>query len=187
MQQFELLIKNDKAGLYKKLALFMVILSLAVFGLFVFYSDELLKRLAAIGAIALILGFFIFKRLTTFGKNTKYEFERASFFIIIAALAVMNWWLPAAIFLGLLLLYQISQRQLLVSVSASSVVYPSYPKKEIAWDELNNVVLKDDLLTLDLKNNSIIQQLIKIIKPAVDEHEFNDFCRAQLKSAVAAN
>ena len=81
----------------------------------------------------------------------------------------------------LLGLYKLSQREFTVLISSTSVVYPSFPQMKISWDQLNNVVLKDDLLTIDFKNNKIIQQLIQKKEPAVDEQEFNDFCKAQLK------
>jgi hypothetical protein len=41
-------------------------------------------------------------------------------------------------------------------------------------------MIKDGLLTIDFKNNRIIQQQIANISSGIDEKEFNDFCRQQL-------
>lgn len=90
------------------------------------------------------------------------------------------WWMGIAIAL-LGALHFISKRQLLVSVVKKHISYPSFPKKNLAWAELNNIVLKDGLLTIDLKNNRFIQQPIDEMKTSVNEAEFNDFCREQLK------
>ena len=66
-------------------------------------------------------------------------------------------------------------------VDQNSIRYPSFPVKDIAWKELNNIVLKDELLTIDLKNNRVIQQMLEKNVSSVDEQEFNDFCKAQLQ------
>ena len=68
----------------------------------------------------------------------------------------------------------------IVSISESQVIYPSFPRKKIDWQELSNLMLKDGLLTIDFKNNKIIQQQIADISSTIDEKEFNDFCRQQL-------
>ena len=55
------------------------------------------------------------------------------------------------------------------------------------WAAMDNVILKDNLLTIDFKTNKIIQ--VEIVEPekAVDESEFNRFCNELMKtpSAVA--
>ena len=48
------------------------------------------------------------------------------------------------------------------------------------WAEIQNAILKDNLLTIDFKTNKIIQ--VEIIEGAklIDETEFNLFCTEQL-------
>lgn len=77
-------------------------------------------------------------------------------------------------------LYTISRRRLIITVSAEEVTYPSYPKKHLPWSELNNVMLKDGLLTIDRKNNKLYQHYIRHSEEYADEIEFNEFCRKQL-------
>jgi len=48
------------------------------------------------------------------------------------------------------------------------------------WTEMDNVILKDNLLTIDFKTNKIIQVEIVEQSRAVDETEFNLFCTDQL-------
>jgi hypothetical protein len=68
------------------------------------------------------------------------------------------------------------------------VINGIWPKK-IPWTELGNVVLKDGLLTLDFKNNKIIQKETDDLGDDEydgDEDEFNYFCSAQLLRHNAA-
>ena len=53
--------------------------------------------------------------------------------------------------------------------------------QNIAWNLLNNVVLKDNVLTIDYKNNKLFQQEIDETISRVNEKEFNDFCKEQLR------
>jgi hypothetical protein len=45
------------------------------------------------------------------------------------------------------------------------------------WTEMDNVILKDNLLTIDFKTNKIIQVEIAEQSTAVDEMAFNLFCK----------
>jgi predicted PurR-regulated permease PerM len=45
------------------------------------------------------------------------------------------------------------------------------------WEEFNQVFLKDDLLSLDFKNNKLLQLTVSYTSTTVDEKEFNNFCK----------
>ncbi|MBC7651177.1 MAG: hypothetical protein H7101_05460 [Deinococcales bacterium] len=67
-----------------------------------------------------------------------------------------------------------------VAFDAVEIVFNSFPKKILLWPTVNNVVLKDGLLTIDLKNNTLIQKQVNDeVSPAI-ELEFNGFCKEQL-------
>jgi hypothetical protein len=44
------------------------------------------------------------------------------------------------------------------------------------WDEFTNIILKDNLLTLDFKSNKLLQLTISESDNKVDEYSFNNFC-----------
>ena len=54
-------------------------------------------------------------------------------------------------------------------------------EKLYSWADIQNLVLKDGLLTIDFKNNHILQTPITS-KHRVDEKAFNQFCHQQLKA-----
>lgn len=45
------------------------------------------------------------------------------------------------------------------------------------WDEVNNALIKDGLITIDLRNNKLYQNEIEGYVTAEVEKEFNDFCK----------
>ncbi len=47
---------------------------------------------------------------------------------------------------------------------------------EHEWSEFNNIILKDNILTLDFRNNKLLQLSINGNESTVDEYTFNTFC-----------
>ncbi len=90
----------------------------------------------------------------------------------------VNWAFAANVLLWFL--YTISKRKLIIYFHEHLVEYPSFPKKSIPWSDLNNVMLKDDILTIDCKNNKIYQHNIQDSEQFADEIEFNEFCGKHL-------
>jgi peptidoglycan/LPS O-acetylase OafA/YrhL len=89
-----------------------------------------------------------------------------------------------AILAGVLVLFMIYLRRKddgeLIIVSMSNVILPGLTRQRIVeWSELTNVIKRDDLLTLDFKNNRLMQVQI-VNADDVPENEFNQFCRQQL-------
>ena len=67
-----------------------------------------------------------------------------------------------------------------ILVSEKSIVLPGLSRDRIVeWTQLANVIKKHDLLTLDFKNNKLLQVQV-INADHVDEDEFNQFCQQQL-------
>jgi len=63
-----------------------------------------------------------------------------------------------------------------------SIVYNSFPEKKYDWSEVTNVVLKDAILTIDFKNNKLIQKEVNDHVSAQDEKDFNGFCMRRLQA-----
>lgn len=60
------------------------------------------------------------------------------------------------------------------------ILFNNLANKKYYWQEFNNIVLKDNILTLDFKNNKIFQRETIDEESDCDEDEFNEFCREQL-------
>lgn len=181
MKPFEITLKNEKIKLYNRIASFIIIINLALFIYLAIFTEIKSIRIAAIiGGSLIIIALAIEYFLIRIKKNEDSPYKMyAEYAIAFAWFQMSYWWIAILTFL-LGTLYLISKRPLLVSVIKETITYPSFPKKKLSWSELNNIILKDGLLTIDLKNNSFIQQSIDETKTSINEAEFNDFCREQL-------
>ncbi len=181
MKSFEITLKNDKLKQYDRIALFIIIINLALF-IYLAVSTEIksVKTAAIICSIFIIIALGIDYFLTSKKNNTDSPYKLAAEYTISFAWFQIGYWWIAIITFLLGTLYLIAKRPLLVSIIKESISYPSFPKKKLFWSELNNIILKDGLLTIDLKNNRFIQQSVDENKTSVNEQEFNDFCSEQL-------
>ena len=79
-----------------------------------------------------------------------------------------------------ILLDFLAHKKLVVHVTNKTIVVPYILQKDVAWEEVNNVILKDGLLTIDFKNNKLFQHIILNSDEDISEKEFNEFCKEQL-------
>ena len=73
-----------------------------------------------------------------------------------------------------------AHKKLVVDITDKKIIIPSVMQRTVDWNEVNNVILKDGLLTIDFKNNKLFQQLILNSDEDINEKEFNYFCKQQL-------
>ena len=78
-----------------------------------------------------------------------------------------------------------AKRPLEIGFSDSAIVVNSLFRRRYNWNDLNNVVLKDDMLTLDFKNNRLLQRETIDEEADAGEDEFNEYCRHRLEAAKA--
>lgn len=68
-----------------------------------------------------------------------------------------------------------------IGFHAGGVVFNSLFKKKYPWASLQSVILKEGLLTLDFKDNTLIQkEVLDDEDPDAEEDEFNEYCRSKL-------
>jgi hypothetical protein len=177
MKNFELILKNEKEKFYRTISWIIIITNLLVF---IYLSAA--GNFKKIGPLVFVLLTILALIIPFYFKNKGEKPGLAAAFFVIS-LGWFNsdtyWWMGLIVFL-FLIMDRVSERKLVVKISPEKVIYPSWPEKKINWNELNNLILKDGLLTVDFKNNKIIQQLILNPSQEPDEKEFNEFCQQQL-------
>ena len=150
----------------------------------VFFIEEMVKS-GEIGFAYLLGSVFItillIWNLTQSHKGNKVYYSRA---LLIAALVWMKMpilqWLSFVFIMLALLEYQ-AKYAIEIGFSQSEVMMNNLFKKKYSWKDFNNIVLKDGLLTMDFKNNKILQKEIEDDEEDdADENEFNEFCQKQL-------
>lgn len=67
-----------------------------------------------------------------------------------------------------------------IAFDNDEIIINSFPKKRYTWDAFQNIVLKDGLLTLDYKNNTLFQKQIESSVEKELEDAFNLFCQERL-------
>ena len=68
-----------------------------------------------------------------------------------------------------------------VGFTDSEIVINTLIRRRYKWNDFNNIVLKDDLLTLDFKTNRLLQRETVDEEGDAEEDEFNVYCREQLQ------
>jgi hypothetical protein len=179
MKDFQITLKNEKRTSYKKSLLVIIVLNLLAFIILASYAPDALFRNKCLVAIAIILISFV---ADPYWKNSQKINSRVlAVFLIVFIYFLLHLYIPALAMIGITFLYLVSMRPLIVYCSEQEIIYPSFPKRIISWSELHNILLKDELLTIDFKNNRLIQQYIEADLSRVNEKEFNDFCNQQMK------
>jgi hypothetical protein len=77
-----------------------------------------------------------------------------------------------------------------IGVDETGLTFNSLHKKSVPWSELNNVLIKDGVITVDYKNNKLFQKNIDEEVSISLETEFNRFCSNNLMahgSSLKAN
>ena len=179
MNSFEILLKNDKIGSYKKIGYLIFCINFIFFIFYAFYSKQGYERFLWIIFAILIPAFcfgelFIYKKLRI--KKSNISITYCWLILLWSSVSI----LMMTIHISLLVFDSITKRKLQVNFNTSGIVYPSFPKKNIQWDVLSNVILKDGLLTIDFKNNHLLQSEIETTNNKIDETVFNHFCQLQI-------
>ncbi len=177
---FELVLKNEKTRQYDRIALLFILLNLGYLVYKTLTTEIYLPRtLSFSGAviISLLLAIYFFPGSDK--KNRSMLVMTACLVICFTWMMLQNWWL-LVLTLTTGILYMISRRKMSVMLMKEHIVYPSFPMKTIAWPELSSVILRDGLLTINFRNDRFIQQPVDESATAVNEPDFNEFCRQQL-------
>jgi hypothetical protein len=110
---------------------------------------------------------------------------RYRYWLLIAAIGWIGTtatpWVGAFFFLLSFLEYQ-TKRPLEIGFDHDRVVMNTLIKRRFDWNMFNNIVLKDGLLTLDFKDNRLVQREVADDEDEddADEEEFNAYCRSRL-------
>ena len=88
-----------------------------------------------------------------------------------------SWWL-SIIEIILYTLSAIALTPITLAFTSTDVKKTGFPFKKYLWDQFANVVLKDNMLTLDFKNNKLLQA--EIASTNIIEEAFNTFAKEQL-------
>lgn len=178
MRAYDLVMQNPKLKTYLKISWLVVAMN---FFAFIYITYQLINtvefRWPLLGALLIAAFVIIFKLKIRKDPGTQPQFLFPFFVIMFTWVQLNNYWFVVAILL-IVIFENMSKKKLVVRIDEEKIIYPSFPKKNFHWQEIKNLLLKDDLLTIDFKNNKLIQALV--VETNVNEEEFNEFCRERL-------
>lgn len=174
---------NTKTKYYDSMGWILLLMHATLFIYLLLGSAESSVRFSSGTALILIVLLFIPEHLFRKKQKPVHGLKLCLIILPVFWLVILPYPLIGVVSLFLGLLYVLSKREFKVSCNQEFISYPSFPPRKISWKELNNVILKDGLLTIDFKNNKLIQQLIDETN-TIDENEFNEYCKRNLKSRL---
>jgi hypothetical protein len=178
MQRYEIILKNEKEKTYQFISGLLISVNFITILLITIASD-FKKIIPFIIATAAVLSILLLKNLRS--QKGKFLFSLPFFIFTLSWFCTSYWWI-GIVNLVFFLLDAAASQKLRIEFSEKKIRLPSLFQRTILWSDLVNAILKDGILTLDFKNNKIIQQQIDNASSSINEKEFNDFCIRQLTS-----
>ncbi|MEO6314119.1 MAG: hypothetical protein ABIU63_06385 [Chitinophagaceae bacterium] len=130
-------------------------------------------------AIAAIVGWNLYQRK----KKVTPVFYGAALFIAAIGWVTMDYlsWLfiPFAL-LGMV--ERTAKKPLEIGFTDTEIAINTLLRRRYKWSDINNVILKDDLLTLDFKNNRLLQRETIDEEGDAETDAFNAYCQDQLNN-----
>ncbi|MBA2248861.1 MAG: hypothetical protein H0W12_01560 [Chitinophagaceae bacterium] len=174
MDEFEIILANEKIKSYRFITLIVLLFHLLFFMYLLF--DEKLRGYSFLSLVIISIYLILFKFLQQ--RNHKAFYFNSTVYIFFALFWIETgnvWLFIISLMLGIL--YHISLQKIKLIINTTGIFKVNLPKKKYAWQLFDNVILKDNFLTLNFKNNHFIQGEIE---NKVDENAFNLFAVAQL-------
>ncbi|MEI8075155.1 MAG: hypothetical protein WCH78_10430 [Bacteroidota bacterium] len=161
----------------------MYLLSIIVFSSMLFFQKkDILPAVLYISIIG-IIGWWIYCLIAE--KKGNFPFYRIGLLF-----AAAGWfWIPNSNWIfGIYIIAAFLEKQAKfpqeIAFGKDEIVINSFPKKIYQWGELNNAIIKDGIITLDFKNNKLLQKEIQSGSTLQDELDFNEFCKNQLNAVT---
>ena len=158
---------------------------LLVVGSAILFTREMIVRnevvLPYILGVIFIAGLLLWNTFVYFRLKQEIYYSKA---LLIAGLVWMKMpyfeWLIFVFAILALLEYQ-AKLSPEIGFNAEQVVFNNLFKKRYAWNEIEHVILKDGLLTIDFRNNKLFQREIDSGENEASEQEFNEWCATHLR------
>ena len=177
MDKYIFILPNDKAATYKVVTFIIAIMNVVAFVLVMMKSasTEINSFLIPMG-ISIIatpfINYFIFK------SNKNILSFNVSFIMCGIVWMFLGMILPGILLITFSIFGFYTNKDFKLEILKDEIVYPSFPKKHYQWNEVAQIILKDNILTIDLKNNKLMQfTLAEKDNNEINEIAFNDFCK----------
>lgn len=168
---YDLILKNVNIKSYRRISLIFAILNVLYF---IFLLADERRRYIAIISLCTLSAYFLYKLLIAIKRSSKFYVDEWVYFLL------MLLWIdsyPLAILNLFLMLISTAATQELHYKFSDIIVQKNFPWKQFEWVKFSNVIIKDNILTMDFITDKLIQGEIQ---NEVNEKEFNAFASKNL-------
>lgn len=168
---FQFKLQNTRKNSIRLLANSIVLLN----GCVLVYLALTITNITAVLITGCLCGLAVL--LDFFFKRKDWLFHTTGIVLALVGWVVLGFWWVGIIMLGLSAFAEIVSANKQICFNTKEIITTTLFGKAYQWNSLQNVVLKDGLLTMDFKNNKLLQVLINQEINPEQEQEFNDFCQ----------
>ena len=181
---YSLTLKNDRIIFYNRLGFLILLIHFLYFfsySLKTGFNANFRDYIPGMLVSAIGLAFNITSAL-------KNKTPLIPFAIVFVATAIVwaidgNYWLSAAMIILAFLDFNVRKKST-VDFSDDHIEMNVFPKRIFLWEQMVNVILKDRILTLDFKDDRLIQTEIAEESWKIHEGIFNEYCRERLEEVI---
>lgn len=184
MSTFSICIPNEKAATYKLVTFIIALMQIPAFA-FVFFNVPAGPpfNLSIIGLLLSVMAFgmYLVKIYTSLLKPFRIEIA----FIVFALIwFMMGYYLMPLLLLLFAILGFYTNKKMVIHFKKEGILYPSFPPKTLLWTAVDFVLLKDGILSIEMKDNRLMQfTLDESTANEIDSFSFNNFCKKQVETA----
>jgi hypothetical protein len=179
---YTFIIKNEKIKNYRLVSQLLIIFNLLGFAFLIIKNEAgIAKNMVILFSMLVTAVYTFFTVLEWLSRKLIPDFWHR----IVFGLCALTWmkeglWLLTVLLLIFIILDMLAHRKMVVELTENTITIPYVLQKKVSWDEIENVVFRDGLLTIDFKNNRLFQQPVLYSDEDINEETFNNFCRQQL-------
>jgi hypothetical protein len=177
MDPYNITISNDKATSYRLVSFIIALINLLAFLYFLLRGGNMVVAILGLLVSATCLIWW----LTQTKRSWPSFFSAGAGFLVIAICwMVTGNYLPGILMAVFAALDFYTNRKTIIRVTENGIYYPSMPVKIFQWQQVDFAMIKDGILTIELKDNHIYQfTLDPEVAAAIPETAFNEFCQRQ--------
>jgi hypothetical protein len=181
MLKFNIILPDEKNRTYRLVTVLIAILNAAGF----IYMKSHVNSPSS-DFLTLFGGSILVGQIGNYFFNKKMRKTNSNILLIAIAIASICWMFLGMFGFGFLdltfaFLGFIAFRKLEMKFFDDKIEFPSFPKKEFSWNELDNLILKDGILTIDFCNNKLMQfTLNQSDNKELNETAFNEFVKKNI-------
>lgn len=178
---FTFTLQSGSKQLVKGIQLLLLLIN-AIFLIYLMLVADQLEKIAL-----LTFPFFSLIVISYALKNRKLTpiDPRSTLLLVLGLSFAINWlanfyWLPGIGMIGVTFLFVQAIRPITIYFYTDYVQINSFPTRSYTWKELDQVILRDQILTLNFANNRFIQHPI-LVERDFNPNPFNQFCLRHLE------